>query len=81
MNVAFKSSVILFFVLLIVVGCRNRAEDPNRPGNESAQPQEKPRDSSNFYTVPDTVVPEHNPPGRAKEQSRAELDTLLPIKA
>jgi PBP1b-binding outer membrane lipoprotein LpoB len=81
MQIIPKSYVILAVLLVFLTGCRNRNELPHHQENEQSVPQEKLRDSSNFHKSPESEMPGKKIPGRAREKSNSELDTLLPIKA
>ncbi len=81
MQLAPKSYIILAFLLVILIGCRNPKDNTLHPEIEKTAPKEKLKDSSNYHHPPEPAIPGERNPGRAREKSKSELDTLLPIKA
>ncbi len=83
MKIAPKSFLVLIFCLILLSGCRFRADESEsqETSPKIETPAERSRDSSQHINSDDPALPEVRIPKETKEKRGADLDTLRPIKA
>ena len=76
--------IFIFLVVLFVLGsCGQEKKATSKPQKEEkiVGPEIKSTDSSQTAKPSHPPIPDTDSPGRAKKNSKSDLDTLRPIKA